>query len=255
VTVHGSRLAAILLAIATLAAGCGSDGPQAPSGEEAGETPSFPPVASPYEPEIDPADFVAGVDNPYLPLEPGTTYTYEGESEGERERNVVTVTSETRRILGIDCVVVKDVVWSEGKLAERTFDWYAQDRFGNVWYFGEDSKEYDHGEFKSTEGSWEAGVDGAMPGIVMLGNPIVGDPYRQEYYAGEAEDFGQVIEIEATVDVPFDSFDDVVVTKDFTPLEPNFVENKYYARGVGVVKEMAVKGAHEISVLVGIKKS
>ncbi|MGH2729262.1 MAG: hypothetical protein ACRDJI_01490, partial [Actinomycetota bacterium] len=170
-----------------------------------------------------------------------------------KETDTIVVTDKTKEILGITCTVVKDVVTVEGVIAEKTFDWFAQDRYGNVWYFGEISKDYEDGKFAGTEGSWEAGTDGALPGIVMLGDPEVGDEYRQEYYAGEAEDFGKVVELDASVEVPYGSFDNVLVTEDWNPLEPKVLENKYYARGIGVVFEEAVKGADEELRLVDVK--
>jgi hypothetical protein len=237
------RLTAIAVAMLLLMAGCGGDEPSPSAGSQ--DEPSFPPALSPYEPEIDPADFVEVIDNPYMPLEPGTTYVYEGESEGEKETDTVFVTHETKEILGVICTVVRDVVSVEGEIAEKTFDWFAQDRYGNVWYFGEDSQEYEDGKPVSREGSWEAGVDGAQPGIIMLGEPEVGDRYRQEYYEGEAEDFGKILRLDGSIEVPYGSFDNVLITKDWTPLEPKVVENKYYARDVGVVFEESVKGPKE----------
>jgi hypothetical protein len=250
---HSSlRLFALTLLVAGTAAACGGDG-SAPSATPA-EKPTFPPAVSPYDPQIDPSDFVEGIDNPYMAFEPGTTLVYEGASEDEKETVTVFVTDKTKEILGITATVVRDVVTVEGQIAEKTFDWYAQDRYGNVWYLGEDSKEYEDGKPVSSAGSWEAGVDGAQPGIVMLGDPKVGDRYRQEYYKGEAEDFGQVLTLDESVDVPHGSFDDVLVTKDWTPLEPKVLENKYYARGVGVVFERSVKGPKEELCLVDVKQ-
>jgi hypothetical protein len=211
-----------------------------------------PPPVDPYDPHIDPADFVAVIDNPYLPLAPGTTYTYEGSLKAAGERNIVSVTNRTKRIIGVTTTVVNDVVTVEGVIAEKTLDWYAQDRWGNVWYFGEDSKSYENGKVVSTEGSWEAGVDGAKPGIVMLGQPHVGDLYRQEYYPGVAEDMAQVLQLDASVTVPYGSFTDVLVTKDWTPLDPKVVENKYFAPGVGLVLERSAKGPKEESRLVSV---
>jgi hypothetical protein len=214
--------------------------------------PVFPPPIDPYDPHIDPADFVAVIDNPYLPLAPGTTFTYEGAFKAAGEANVVVVTNKTKRIIGVTTRVVSDVVTVDGVVAEKTLDWYAQDRWGNVWYFGEDSKTYENGKVVSTEGSWQAGVDGAKPGIVMLGQPHVGDMYRQEYYPGVAEDLAQVVQLGASVTVPYGSFDNVLVTKDWTPLDPKVVENKYYAPGVGLVLERAAKGPKEESRLVSV---
>ncbi len=203
------------------------------------------PAASPYAPTIDPARFTEHVTNRYFPLTPGTTYVYEGTKDGAFQRNDVTVSHDTRTILGVRCVVVHDVVTEENNLVEETFDWYAQDSDGNVWYFGEDSKEYEGGKVTSTKGSWEAGVDGAQPGIVMEASPKVGDTYRQEYYPGEAEDMAKVLNVNESTTVPSGSYHEVVVTEDFTPLEPDKVEHKYFAPGVGFVKGSMVKGGAE----------
>lgn len=191
-----------------------------------------------YSPIIDPADFVAGIDNEYFPLTPGTTFIYQGETEEGIERIEDYVTHQSREILGVTCTVVRDKVWVDDELVEETFDWYAQDKEGNVWYFGEDSKEYENGVVVGTEGSWEAGVDGAKPGIIMEGNPRIGDSYRQEYYEGEAEDMGEVLSLNESVSVPYGSFENCLKTKDWTPLEPGIVAHKFYAPGVGLVLEI-----------------
>ena len=217
-------------------------------GGDAGKTPT----ASPYAPTIDRARFSDQVINRYFPLTPGTTYVYEGTKEGAAQRNEVTVTRDTKTILGVRCVVVHDTVMEEGSVVEDTFDWYAQDSDGNVWYFGEDSKEYENGKVISTEGSWEAGVDGAQPGIVMEASPKVGDSYRQEYYQGEAEDMAKVLKINESTTVSAGSYEQVVVTEDFTPLEPDVVEHKYFAPGVGFVAGSMVKGGSEQIELVKI---
>jgi hypothetical protein len=171
-------------------------------------------------------------------------WVYESETEDGLERIVVEVTDDTRVVMGVETVVVRDTVTLDGEVIEDTYDWFAQDDDGNVWYFGEDTTAFEDGE-ESTEGSWEAGVDGAHPGIVMFADPEPGDPYYQEFYEGEAEDMGQVLETGKHVSVPAGEFDDVVVTKDWTPLEPDVVENKYYAPGVGVVLEIHVEGGDE----------
>jgi len=196
-----------------------------------------------YDPVIDPADFVDVIDNPYLPLVPGTTFTYQAEMEDGVEVNEVQVTDETKVILGVVCTVVCDRVWADGVLTEGTYDWYAQDEDGNVWYFGEDTKEYDEsGNVISTEGSWEAGVDGAKPGIVMEANPQPGDSYRQEYYEDVAEDMAKVLRLNASVSVPYGEFEDCLKTKEWTPLDRGVVEHKYYAWGVGLVLVTELKG-------------
>jgi hypothetical protein len=191
----------------------------------------------PYNPVIDPANFVEGVNNPFFPLIPGTIHIYEGVSGGAIERIEVTVTSETREILGVTCVVVRDTVWQDDEMVEDTFDWYAQDKDGNVWYMGEDTKEYEGGAVVSTEGSWEAGVDGALPGVVMWGQPQTGEPYRQEYYPGEAEDMAEVLSLIAPT-----SGGGFLTTREWTPLEPGYAEHKYYVAGIGLVLEVVTEG-------------
>jgi hypothetical protein len=187
-----------------------------------------------YAPHINPAEFTTKIDNHYLPLKPGTTFVYQGNKQGST-RDEIAVTSDTKKIMGVECVVVHDRGWKAGKLIEGTYDWFAQDKEGNVWYFGEDTKEYKNGKVTSTKGSWEAGVDGAKPGIIMQADPKVGQTYRQEYYKGEAEDMAKVQTLNDSVKVPYGSFDHVLVTKEWTPLEPSYSEHKYYARGVGQV--------------------
>jgi hypothetical protein len=137
--------------------------------------------------------------------------------------------------MGVECVVVLDKAWEDGKLIERTFDWHAQDKEGNVWYFGEDTKEYENGKFVTSKGSWEAGVDGAKPGIIMQAHPKVGQSYRQEYYPGEAMDMAKVLSLNESVAVPYGSFDHALETEEWTPLEPGYTEHKYYAPEVGFV--------------------
>ena len=194
-------------------------------------------------PTLDPADFVEQIDNPYLPLIPGTKWVYEGEDDGEAERVEVEVLDETREIEGITATVVRDTVYVDGELAEDTFDWYAQDKDGNVWYLGEDTHEYEDGVAVNAEGAWEYGKDGALPGIVMLAHPAVGDAYRQEYYEGEAEDMGEVLETGATQEIGLGTYDDVLVTEDWTPLEPEVIEEKSYAPGVGLIGEVKTGGS------------
>jgi hypothetical protein len=202
---------------------------------------------------LDPADFVERIDNLYWPMSPGTTWTYHETGDGGARLAVeVTVTDETRTILGIAATVVHDVVTEDGEVVEDTYDWYAQDRWGNIWYLGEATKEYENGKVASTAGSWEAGVDGALPGIVMPGAPEVGLSYRQEHYAGEAEDQGEIVSLSERVQVPYGAFGDVVMTRDTTPLEPDLVEHKYYARGVGPVLAVAVSSGGGREELVGL---
>jgi len=205
-----------------------------------------------YSPIINSSDFVSMVNNEFFPLTPGTSYAYEGISAEGNERNVVNVTDEKKIILGVTCTVVKDTVWVNEELAELTFDWYAQDKEGNVWYFGEDSKEYSGGVVVGTEGSWEAGVDGAKPGIVMKGNPVVGETYRQEYLRGVAEDMAEVVATNVSVSIVYGSLSGCLQTKDWTPLEKGVAENKYFAPGIGVVLEQMVEGGTDRMELVAI---
>lgn len=188
-----------------------------------------------YDPKIDPSNFVSKIDNKFLTFVPGTTFVYESQTEDGLERNEVTVLDEKRNVMGVDATVVWDRVWLDGKLIEDTKDWYAQDKEGNVWYFGEESKEYVAGELAGLHGSWEAGVDGAKPGIVMKASPQVGDVYRQEFYAGVAEDMGEVISLDETVLVPHDRLYNCIKTKDWNPLEPGVTEFKYYCPEIGGV--------------------
>ena len=197
-----------------------------------------------YNPVIDPAQFVKHVDNPFLPLVPGATLRYRSTSDEGVQDIVVTVTPTTRVIAGVTCTVVHDVVTEGGETREDTWDWYAQDRAGSVWYFGEDTKEYEHGKV-STEGSWETGVKGAKPGLVMPAHPTVGQMYRQEYLVGEAEDEAQVIALDESVTVTAGAFSGCVKTKEWSRLEPGVLEHKYYAPGVGVVAEVMIEGGTE----------
>lgn len=194
-----------------------------------------------YHPHIDPADFQEAVDNPYYPLVPGTVLKYVETEKGEVSENEITVTHDTKTIMGVKCVVVHDVVTKHGRLAEDTYDWIAQDKNGTVWYFGENTKEITAGGLVSTLGSWEAGVKGAQPGILMPGQPKPGAPYRQEYGRGEAEDMGQIVALNETVTVPAGTFTGCVKTKDWSLLESGN-EFKWYAKGVGVVREKATGG-------------
>lgn len=255
VTHHRPRTAAAaLLAVATVLAGCssaatttGATDLTAVSSASSGATTEVAAVIDPgdggvYHPELSPTDFVAVVNNPYLPFPDGATWRYEGTSDGAEEVIEVTVTGDRKTILGISATVVRDTVTVDGAVVEDTYDWYAQDTDGNVWYLGEDVKDYEDGNVVSTAGSWEAGVDGALPGIVMPGRPTAGDPYRQEYLAGEAEDMMEVLETGSTLTVAGRTYDDVIRTRDWTPLEPDVVEEKAYARGVGKIVERKTVG-------------
>ena len=172
-----------------------------------------------YRPDIKATEFVPVVDNPYYPLVPGTTYKLVERLGKHVSENTITVTPGTKTIMGVTCVVVRDQVFEKGALMEDTFDWFAQDRQGNVWYFGEDTKEFHEGGAVSTKGSWEAGVKGAQPGIVMPAAPAPGAPYRQEYLASEAEDMGQVVAVDEAVKVPAGAYTGCVRTKEWSELE------------------------------------
>jgi hypothetical protein len=180
---------------------------------------------------------------------------YRGVKDGKAARDVVTVTHATKRIQGVLCTAVADRLYLAGELEERTTDWYAQDRHGNVWYFGESTAELDRaGHVISTEGSWLAGRDGAQAGIYMTARPAVGQSRRQEYYKGQAEDHFAVVSLRARVSVPYTSSKRALLTKEWTPLEPGTLDHKYYVRGIGNVKEVTVKGPLERSELVSIQK-
>jgi len=213
-----------LLALVLLAAGCGGDGEALPQGSD--------PV------EIDQSRFSTEIDNPFWPMMPGTVWVYR---EGD-QRVEVTVTDRTRRVMGVETRVVHDLVTENGVPVEDTYDWYAQDEDGNLWYFGEDTTEFEDGKPAGHAGAREAGVDGALPGILMPAEPEVGMTYRQEYYAGEAEDRAKVLSLDESVSVPFGDFTGALQTEDTTPLEPDVVEQKFYVRGIGPVLALKVKG-------------
>src|SRR5918992_2013794 len=199
-----------------------------------------------YAPTIDPADFSTNIDNPFLPFQPGTRWVYEGPDDtGQIEHREVLVTAETKEVMGVTCIVVRDTVTVNGRLVEDTNDWYAQHKDGTVWYFGEDTTEYTAGLVASNAGSWEAGKNGAQPGIVMKGSPRVGDRYYNEYHKGEAEDQSEVISLSEKVTVPAGTYDGVLQTKDWTDLEPGVLEHKHYARGIGAIKEEHIEGGSE----------
>ena len=248
-------LALAAVALLLFAACGGSEEPTGagPTSSGATQADAAPPLPQGSEPvELDPANFVSTIDNPWWPMARGSRWVYRETDKDEVLKVVVTVTDRTKSILGIPATVVRDVVSQDGEVHEDTYDWYAQDRWGNVWYLGEDTKEFDKGKV-STEGSWEAGVDGAQAGIVVPANPEVGLGYRQEYYAGEAEDHGEVLSLSEQADVPFGSFQDVLETKDWTPLEPDVVEHKFYAQGVGQVLAVQVSGGSSREVLLSFE--
>ena len=183
---------------------------------------------------------------PVAAAHPGHRPHVPGTKDGKAAVDVVTVTAKTAVIGGVTCLVIEDKLTLDGALEEETADYYTQDLAGNVWYFGEDTKELDaKGKVVSREGSWHAGVDGAVPGIFMEANPAVGHEYTQELYQGHAEDHYRVKRLDAAVDVPFGSFTGAQLTEEWTPLEPDVLDNKVYVQGIGEVSEVAVKGPTE----------
>jgi hypothetical protein len=203
-----------------------------------------------------PSNFVSRVDNPWFPLHPGVTLRYNGEKDGARQTDVMTVTHKAKTILGIKAVVVHDrVFFRGGGVAEDTLDWYAQDKHRNVWYLGEATKELDRrGHVKSREGAWEAGARGARAGIVMPGHPKIGETHRMEFEAGNAEDYFRVKSLHASVTVPAVSSRRALRTTEWTPLEPGVRDAKYYVRGIGSVLELTVKGGNERFELVSVER-
>ena len=199
-----------------------------------------------------PSDFVTVIDNRYFPLEPGTTFHYRGAEDGQPARDIVTVTDRKKTILGVHATVVLDRTTVGGKPSEKTFDWYAQDKRGNVWYVGEAAFDFVQGHWVRADDSWQAGVHGARAGIIMEAHSKVGDVYRQEYYPGHAEDVARVLDRHASITVPFGSFRHVLRTREWTPLEPGIVDNKFYARGIGEVAERTVKGGNDYLKLVSV---
>ena len=213
------------------------------------------PVHGRYAPSIEPANFVAKVDNPLWPLRPGTAFRFVGTRGTTPQTDDEVVTQRTVQILGVRCTVVRDTVSEHGRAVERTLDFYAQDKQGNVWYLGEDSFELKHGRFGKASDSWRSGVDGAKPGIIMPAHPQSGDRYRQEYYPpGDALDEAHVLGYRGPVTVPDGTFKRALVTSEFSPLEPQ-TEEKYYVAGVGEILERVVKGHHEEFRLVSVTHS
>ena len=230
-----ARLA--IVAAAVLLAGCGGDEEETfPQGSEAVE--------------IDPSRFSSEIDNPFWPMTPGTVWIYR---DGD-QRVEVRVTNRTRSIMGVETRVVHDLVTENGVPVEDTFDWYAQDDDGNLWYFGEETTEFEDGEPIGNAGAWEAGVDGALPGIALPAEPRVGMTYRQEYYAGEAEDRARVLSLDESVSVPFGDFTGALLTEDTTPLEPDVVEHKFYVPDIGPVLAVQVKGESGREELVSLSR-
>jgi hypothetical protein len=215
-------------------------------GGPASSTPSCP------KPPALPSAFAPRVDNPYFPLTPGTVYTYKGKLDGHPGKDVFTVTDRTKTILGVATTVVHDQVFVNGQIVEDTFDWYAQDDAGTVWYFGEDTKELEDGHVVSTEGSWEAGIDNARAGIFMPAQPKVGQTFKQEDAKNVAEDCTKIVALDASVKTPYVSSDAALKTEEFSLLEPGVLDNKYYVRSVGNVSEQTVQGGSDELELVSV---
>lgn len=231
-----------LLATAVLSAGCGSA--TARNAERPPPPPPLPPGSQ----------FVRTVDNPWFPLAPGTVLTYRGQDEGIPARDVFRVTHSTKLILGVRATVVDDRVYKNGRLAERTHDYYAQDRAGNVWYLGEDTATIEGGKVQSREGTFRAGRDGARAGIFMPAHPKRGSTGWQEYYLRHALDRFKVLALHRTVRTPAVRSTQAMLVQETTPLEPGVVDHKVYVRGIGTVREETVKGGNERFELVSIRR-
>jgi hypothetical protein len=211
-------------------------------------------VAGSSAPAFDPSNFSGHpIDNEWFPLTPGTTLVYKGQKDGKNGSDIFHVTNRTRMVAGVQATVVEDTLVLKGRVEEHTFDWYAQDDQGNVWYVGERTAEYDRqGNVVSTEGSWEAGVNGAEPGIFMPAHPHVGDTFRQEFLPGHAEDHFRIMNLDGSRTVPYDSFENVMRTREWTPIEPGTRDAKYYVKGIGEIEETAVRGPSEFFRLVQV---
>jgi hypothetical protein len=230
-------IAVVLVLLAFAVAACGGDDDGAGQGTGADLPQGRESV------DLDPADFTTRIDNPYRPMVPGSRRVYRNtDTDGTVQRAEVRVTSRTKRIAnGIGARVVSEAVSEDGELIEQEYDWYAQDSAGNVWYFGEEVKEYENGKVKATS-TWQAGADGAQPGVVMPAEPRAGLAYRQTHYAGKEEDRAEVLSAQERADAPAGYFPKVVAIKESSPLEPKLLEYKLFARGVGLVRAFQVSG-------------
>ena len=254
-------LAATAICSAVAVAGCGSSGDgttsqsgssgaSGQSGQASGGAAASSLPQGREHVSLDPADFTTEIDHPYWPMSPGAKWTYRETEDGTVSHDVVTVTNDTYKVAaGVTARVVRDTVTEGGDVVEDTKDYYAQDSAGNLWYLGEDTAEYENGRVKTRKGSWEAGVDGAQAGVILPADPQPEMSYRQEYYAGEAEDRGRILSIDESSTVPFGHFDHMIKTKDYSPLEPDLVEEKFYGRGVGPVREVIASGGTGEAVL------
>lgn len=241
-------IAGATLAVAGLA-GCGSDG----NGKPAASGPQGPvdvpksarPADTSYNPNIDPGRFTHKISNPYYTLTPGMVRVTKGTKDGVPQTHTTTVTKDTKMIAGVRTLVVKDIVTTNGALVEKVSDWYAQDKKGNVWYFGEATADYEKGVVTTTKGSWETGVDGAKPGIVMPAKPKPGPAFYSEFRPGVAEDKAKVLRINDTLKIPYGSFKNVLVIRDSNPLDPQLVSHKYYVKGTGLLRTTRVGSSHQ----------
>lgn len=247
---HASPLwMVVIVAVALIAALATSAGSSAASPQPPGWV-----LRGKYSPAIDRANFVPEVNNRYLALQLDTSFHYRGIRETTPQTDDMIVTHQVKYVLGVRCTVVRDTVSEHGKPVERTYDWYAQDKQGNVWYMGEESLELKNGRFVRASDSWESGLNGAKPGIIMRGSPRPGDVYRQEYYPrGDALDQARVLGASASVHVPYGTFRRSLVTVEWSPVEPQ-LEKKYYVLGIGEVKEQVVQGGHERFQLVSVTR-
>jgi hypothetical protein len=237
-----TRTLAVAVAVLALA-GCGGGG---------SKSSSLPQGTKPVK--LDPADFTTTIDNPYWPIRPGSHWVYREVEDGEVHRDDVTVTNQTKTLGGIEARVVHDRVSQNGETLENTDDYYAQDSDGNLWYLGEDTSEYKNGKLKTKEGSWAYGVDGAQPGVIVPASPKQGMKYREEYYAGHAEDAAEILSVGSQVQVPYGRFHNAVLTRNFSTIEPTVEEMKLYAKGVGPVMELVVSGGSGRTELLSFKR-
>ena len=209
--------------------------------------------ATPYEPVLDPANFVSVIDNPYYPLPVGRVLVYKGVRDGRKQIDTVTVTDQTKVLEGITATTVSDVAKTPGgKLLEKTTDWYAQDIQGNVWYLGEDTKAYLPNGQVDSSGSWQADVNDGEPGIIMEGDPQIPDAYRQEFLLGQAEDTAWITGLGGSLKIPYGTVHNVLTSLEHTTLEPDVVDQKVYAPGLGIVMELALAGGQEVAKLVSV---
>jgi hypothetical protein len=206
-----------------------------------------------YEPVLNPKDFVRVINNPYYPLPVGRTLIYRGVRDGQTQTDRVHVTSGTKVLEGITATAVSDVARHNGKLLEKTTDWFAQDKQGNVWYLGEDTAAYLPNGQIDRSGSWQAGVHDGEPGIIMLAHPQIPDAYRQEFLRGQAEDTAWIIKRGGSVKVPFGTLHHILTSLEFTRLEPGVIDQKLYAPGIGIVRELSQKGPLEVARLVSVR--